>query len=276
MSSGDAVSASTSRAPSGCGEPPPPPLAYKTDVEPVLAQIRDLPDAVLVGGQALNFWADYYVDRLPPRPGPLTSGDIDFVGPPRAASECAKRLGGSVQFAELDHATANYAVVRFNDGDGHERIVDFLERICGVDPADLSETAMLITPLDPERAGFQLRVMQPVVCMESRISNVVEYEKYRGDHGRQQATMSIHCAKAFLMDLLDQGQSRAVQKLNERIFRFAKGRRGRSAAVRFQLEPFAAVVLDDRLPEAFRTTRYPQMQRAMERERGRPRLGLER
>ncbi|MBK7074453.1 MAG: hypothetical protein IPH44_19365 [Myxococcales bacterium] len=34
---------------------------------------------VLVGGQALAFWVEHYVDRFDP-PGPINSKDIDFCG----------------------------------------------------------------------------------------------------------------------------------------------------------------------------------------------------
>lgn len=235
----------------------------------MLARVAPPPDAILVGGQALAFWVEFYGARdaeIAAR-RPVTSADVDFVGPPEAARACAARLGGRLQFAQMDHATANYAVVHFVDRDGHERIVDFLERVCGVKPKDLERTAMRVAPLDPslKATGLQLTVMHPVVCMESRISNAVEYEKYRGKHGLLQARMSILCARAFLRDLLDQGLVDAVMKLNERVFRFARERTGREAHARWQLDAFDAVVVDERLPAAFRTRRYPQMQREVEK-----------
>lgn len=249
----------------------------------MLARAAPPPDAILVGGQALAFWVEFYGARdaeIAAR-RPVTSADVDFVGPPEAARACAARLGGRLQFAQMHHATANYAVVHFVDRAGHERIVDFLERLCGVKPKDLERTAMRVAPLDPalKATGLQLTVMHPVVCMESRISNTVEYEKYRGKHGLLQARMSILCARAFLRDLLDHGEIDAVMKLNERIFRFARGRVGREARARWQLDAFDAVVVDERLPTAFRTRRYPQMQRALEKTRARgrrPRGGLAR
>ena len=57
-------------------------LSY-VDVRPVLAKIADLErDLVLVGGQAVNFWASYYERRVPElaREAPFTSKDIDFCG----------------------------------------------------------------------------------------------------------------------------------------------------------------------------------------------------
>ena len=229
---------------------------------------------ILVGGQALNFWASRYAARIPRREAPLSSADVDFVGGPDEARACAERLGGTVQFAGIDHATANFAVVRFTDPAGHARLVDFLEDLCGVRRAEIERTALPMQFLDPDRkpVGTSLLVMHPVVCLESRLSNCVELPKYRSKHGLDQAAASIQCARAFLEDLLDAGQQTAVLKLNERIFRFRGGRTGRKAAA-LGLECFSAVLLDERLPEAFRNIRYPQMAAWVGRDRGREHVG---
>jgi hypothetical protein len=242
-------------------------------VEPLLAEVQGL-QLVLVGGQALNFWAGFFGarGRLPSRSEPLTSKDLDFVGPPDAARAFAERLGAAMRLADMDHATANYAVVQCRDGAGRELQVDFLDRLCGVDPRDLEDTALTVSPLDESRGGLVFRVIHPVVCMESRLSNCVELPKYQDAHGKEQAVVSIACARAMLLELLDAGHTGAASSLNERIFRFRMGRTGRKAAERYALDCFDAVVVDDRLPERFRDTRYPQMVREVTRDRAR-RLG---
>lgn len=261
-SSRDTSSGSTSVAQSASGNPPP--LTYD-DVEPVLAKLCEIPEVVLVGGQALNFWASRYAARMRRRQRPLTSTDVDFVGPTAAVHACAALLGGEARFAELDHATANFAYVLFRDRSGTERVVDFLERVCGVDSQDLSDTAIIVTPLAPtlQNTGLRFAVMHPVVCMESRLSNSVELTKYQSPHGLEQATAAIQCARAALEEFLDDGRIKAVLKLNERIFRFRRGHVGRRAAEKFGLDCFDAILYDQRLPEPFRELRYPQMQRIL-------------
>jgi hypothetical protein len=70
------------------------PLSYD-DIKSTLESL-DGTDIVLVGGQALNFWADLYLPRVEElaRDQPYTSKDIDFCGPRHAVVECARRLGG--------------------------------------------------------------------------------------------------------------------------------------------------------------------------------------
>ncbi|MHB8878784.1 MAG: hypothetical protein ACYC8T_34215 [Myxococcaceae bacterium] len=59
---------------------------------------------VLVGGQAVNFWADYYAKTDPVLAGrqPFTSKDIDFRGNQKAVESCAERLGRRALVARID------------------------------------------------------------------------------------------------------------------------------------------------------------------------------
>jgi hypothetical protein len=54
-------------------------LGY-VDIRPILAKLSDLDrDLVLVGGQAVNFWAFVYEGRVPAlaRAGPFARRDVD-------------------------------------------------------------------------------------------------------------------------------------------------------------------------------------------------------
>jgi hypothetical protein len=61
------------------------------DVFSLLSKIRkeDLERIVLVGGQALIFWADYYDIDEEEAGIPLMSKDIDFLGGQEIAEHCA-------------------------------------------------------------------------------------------------------------------------------------------------------------------------------------------
>ncbi len=73
-----------------------PPRAYKlTDYEPILAAAGDLDTrAILVGGQAVYFWATRYFDRFPALEAflPYTSQDADYLADVPAARELARHL----------------------------------------------------------------------------------------------------------------------------------------------------------------------------------------
>jgi hypothetical protein len=192
-------------------------------VKPILVQLGTFSDAaVLVGGQAVNFWAEYYAGRVPQlaRAAPFTSKDIDFCGDVRAVRLCASRLGGSATLASMDDATPNVGVVSFDDADGGHHTIDFIDQPMGLTAAEVRRTAIPIEVLDAagRETGARIRVMHPVLCMESRVHNTMALPGYDTAHALKQLRASIVCAREFLLDLLDVGEKRVVLKLIERIF----------------------------------------------------------
>jgi hypothetical protein len=101
--------------------------------------------------------------------------------------------------------------------------------------------------------------MNPVVCMESRVSNVLESPSYQNDKGRHQARVSIPCAREFVRELLDLEQIEKALHFTERIFAFAKKRALGCAKEGFR--PIDALVIDPRLPKKFDYAACPSVNR---------------
>lgn len=252
-------------------------LSY-ADVKPVLERLGDLTEEiVLVGGQAVSFWVDFYAERVPAlaRLAPLTTNDIDFVGDRRAVRVCAERLDADAQLPGFDDHTPNTGMVKFIDADGDVLNIDFIDQPHGLTSREVYRTAVPVRVLDergrPTKVTF--RVMQPVLVMESRVHNTMGLPGYGSTHSLQQLRVSVTCAREYLRGLLDAGEVRAVLKLSERIFTFAlSDRHGREVHTKYGVDPFDAVIADDdRLPPRFRETRYPQMQRELASRRARRR-----
>lgn len=238
--------------------------------------MREPPGLTLIGGQALNYWAERYYDRSPTlqalaRARPFTSGDLDFVGPlaPRPAAAArdvidvagelavgerlANAVRGRFEKAGLYGPRATLATITYRDEQdppgAEPRVVHFLGDMIGVTPVEVARTSVPI--------GGYLHVMNAVLCMESRLSNVLLSASYQNTKGRHQARVSIPCAREFVLELIEQDHTEMALDFNERIFEFAKKRAAGCAREGFR--PFDAVVVDDRLPERFRTIRYPRM-----------------
>jgi hypothetical protein len=225
---------------------------------------------VLIGGQNTGFWVDFFLGSVPELAedvrahGPLTSKDLDFVGDTAAARIAAERLRGTLQIADMDHATPNPLVVHYVDRRGDKRVMDFLDRPHGIAKAsEVYDTAISVHFLDPKLAvsGRTFRVAHPVIAMEARVSNVVDIPKYRQGEGPRQARLSIICAREYVKRRLDVGAVRDVLNMNERIFRYRDSETGRVAAQKYGLDTFGAVIVDGRLGPKFNKIRYPQMQR---------------
>ncbi len=72
------------------------------------------------------------------------------------------------------------------------------------------------------------------------------------------------------LDAGDAGAAKAARRLDERIYRFAwENRHARNVFRDHAIDPFDAVLVDDRLGESFCDRRYPDMRRNLERRRTR-------
>ena len=130
----------------------------------MLQQLGDLTSKiVLVGGQALAFWANHYADRIRPT-GPVNSKDIDFCGFTDAVEIAAERLGGTFQIPEPFSNTPNTGLVAFKDRRGQERRMDFLGDVYGLDSKEVIEWAIEVeVPVVGGDIAF--KVMHPFHCL---------------------------------------------------------------------------------------------------------------
>jgi hypothetical protein len=153
-----------------------PPLAL-AEVERVLRALAPLSSdrsIVLVGGQAVAFWASVLESRGVPAPAAdlLTSKDVDFEGNARAARRAAELLGGVASIPSMDEHTPNTGLVLFNDSEGIDREIDFIGEPLGLRHRDVRDTAVLLTLDSADQNDVPLWLMHPERCMESRVYNV--------------------------------------------------------------------------------------------------------
>jgi hypothetical protein len=250
------------------------PLSYR-DVEALLIRLGDSsPTMVLIGGQAVNFWAEQYSARAPEigAEAHYASKDVDFCGTRAAVIECARRLGGRPLLPVDFEPTPNSGQVVFEDDAGTERVIDFLVQPFGLDAADVVRTSLPVEVLDDMRrpTGARFRVMHPERCMESRIHNVVGLPGYDTQRALAQLRASVVCTREFLRDLVAAGHVRPALDLAERIFHLCHDHpNGRAIYQRHGVDPFLAVAPDPRLPAEFNEIRYPQMSARLEARRAR-------
>ena len=93
------------------------------------------------------------------------------MGSPQAATEAGIEWGARVELPENDNFTPNTAVVYLDVEEG-TRGIDFLESILGVDNEELKR--MAVTIQFPERNDSYMRVMHPMHCMISQVTNAYD------------------------------------------------------------------------------------------------------
>ena len=89
------------------------------DLSRVIDAIHALPDwtsVVLVGGQSLTAWAEYYKIELPPFEGRYLTIDADFLGTKTEAEVIARELGESL--------ASKQSVADFQEAFGQNRSVE--------------------------------------------------------------------------------------------------------------------------------------------------------
>jgi len=133
--------------------------------------------------------------------------------------------------------------------------VNVLTSPYGVKAREALDTALVVDLA----GGVSIRVLHPVLCMESRFANIAGLGR-TDPKELHQARASIVCAREYIAELAAGSEVRDALALAERVFRFAsRGRHARAAFAAHGLDAFAAVTPHPRLPDRFRTTRYPQM-----------------
>jgi hypothetical protein len=219
---------------------------------------------LLVGGQALAFWADRFAVEIPSELEPTVTADADFIGDSALAKELGRSLGWKTWLPTLDDATPQTGKVTQRLKDGRIKQVDFLSGVAGLSTKDVERRAV---ELDVPDIG-RLRVMHPLDVLDSRIQNLHLLTEKRTPSGIAQAKLGIDVARAFIRDAVARRGERVGLKLLERVVAIAEDIAAIRVFLQDGIEPLAAVPL-----ESFRTTgklhsqRWPAIQTGLARKR---------
>jgi hypothetical protein len=163
-----------------------PALAF-ADVKPILVRRERIADSVVVvGGQAVDFWAELYAPQLPAIDceAPFTSNDIDFCGGVRVVRICADRLEGTAIVATIDdHTPARESYLRYYHGARtHFSLAKDAPDSRSFEPAELGRACCCLAsgrwPASP------LHSLRRVACWRSRTASSA-----RPPRGPQQRTI---------------------------------------------------------------------------------------
>ncbi len=226
--------------------------------------------ALLVGEQALAFWAQYY--RIKPH-GELAiavTSDADFVGAAevaRALSEALKPAGWRYWQPSPEDATSQTAKLSKRiEGLGIKQI-DFLDGIVGLKTHGIQRRAVALELAD----GPRLRVLHPLDVLESRLKNLAELPSKRNSHGVSQARLAVEVAGCFLDQLVREGPARRLLDATERLFQIACQKSLQGVFHDYGIDVLGAIPADRIPSEAFRKKRWPQILEHVAKQRRRSR-----
>jgi hypothetical protein len=214
------------------------------------------PRGLLVGGQALAFWADHLQVE---RPATLVSGvtaDADFIGDSALAKDLGKHLGWQVWIPTLDDPTPQTGKVTHRTKNGGVKQVDFLSGVVGLTTKDLARRAIEMAVPD---IGL-LRVIHPIDVLDSRIQNLHLLPEKRTDAGIAQARLAVGVARAFIRQEVGTRGERVGLKLLERLAEIASDIAAVRVFLLYGIDPLEAVPLEDfRTTSALHKVRWPQI-----------------
>lgn len=222
--------------------------------------------ALLVGGQALAFWAQHYqVKPLGVLAENVTS-DADFVGGAPIARDlwkALKALGWKYWKPSPEDPTSQTAKLsKTVEGQGIKQ-VDFLHAIIGLKTEGIERRAALLALAD----GTRLRVLHPLDVLESRLQNLAQLPFKRTSQGAAQAELALEVVRGYLEEALREDSPRRLVDAIERVAHMARQRTLAGVLYDYKLDLLSVVPID-RVPSAdFRTRRWPQLAAAVEERR---------
>lgn len=209
------------------------------DLDTLFIALAKLPDpsrVVLVGGQALAFWVDFFNLPAPETGTPYLTQDADFLGMRQEAQFLAKQLGANISIATLEDSTPNSAVLSFIGHAGQRLLIDFLSTIVGLNNDEMRRLAVPF-----EYHGQHLYVLHPLMSLESRFHNLHILPSKREANGIAQARIAVEVAKQYVETQLLNGEFRLAYKAAQRIANLAQSKAGKFVWQKYGIDPLVTI-----------------------------------
>ncbi len=211
---------------------------------------------LLVGGQALAFWADHLGVRRPAALASQVTADADFIADSTLAKDLGKRLGWKTWIPAMDDVTSQTGKVTHRLEGGRVKQVDFLSGVVGLTTKDLMRRAI---EMEVPEIG-RLKVIHPIDLLDSRIQNLHALPEKRTDAGVAQATLAVGVARGFIQQQVASRGERLGLKLLERVAAIATDIAAVRVFLLYGIDPLEAVPLEEfRTTSTLHTVRWRQI-----------------
>jgi hypothetical protein len=211
------------------------------DLTRVIDAIHALPDwqsVVLVGGQSLTAWVEYYNIELPAFEGPYLTIDADFLGTKTEAEVIARALESKAQIPSIDDHTPNAASIDFTGASGRKLHIDILSGILGLKSDDVRKLAVNLQI----NSNKPVSVLHPLLVLESRCVNLQRLTAKRHRNGITQARVACTVVEHYLAECLNiPARRREAFKATRRIAKLAQTSAGIFVWKQWDIDVIAAV-----------------------------------
>lgn len=157
------------------------------------------PRPLIVGGQAVNIWAEIYVSDSPGLRAfaPFTSRDADIHGDRELARILQLRTGWQCQFYDDVRQVAVALLTKKPEKEGQPAlVVEVIRTVEGLTPDDLNRNQ--VRELRP---GEFYRIPTPLVLLKAKLANLVSLAKLDRPQDLKHARMLLLISRAFLLEM---------------------------------------------------------------------------
>lgn len=167
---------------------------------------------ILIGGQAVNLYANHYQDRMPEIEllRPLASRDLDFHGGPRDAKRAMAILHATGKINDGTDPSPNAGVLQVPLGSGQVLIIDILTTVFGISASEMLRSSIPWRISDDST----VEVLHPLLLLESKLAclrSLNQSDRQDEKHVR----LMTHVLSAWLIEQIE--SPRNVFKAIERI-----------------------------------------------------------
>lgn len=150
----------------------------------------------LVGGQAVNLWALYYIKRTSSL-SPFVSRDLDVLGDRETLRKIARNAGVKPHFFSLRPATNEVGAVISKSIDGQPLVIEVLSHLHGITNEKLCHPDYTI---GIGEGGVLVRVPGPIALLQAKIANAADLVQTGRQDGRHVLILS-KLMPAYLADI---------------------------------------------------------------------------
>ena len=222
-------------------------------------------DSLLVGGQALALWAEFYKVSIPEELSQCISSDVDLIGSVDAAKALGERLNKhqhnrsgpywKLYRVSAEDTTPQTAKLAMSVPGIGVKQIDLLGSIVGIDTQDAREDAVEVTLSDRKT----IRVLHPIDVLRSRLHNLASLPSKRDDQGYAQARLAISVVGAFLKQRVTEAPKRELLDHVKEIREIALDRNLAKIYYECGLDVLSCVPAEQIQDEKFRRIRWPQI-----------------
>ena len=164
--------------------------------------------ALIVGGQAVNFWAELFQEEEPElaRFRPFVSSDLDLNRPSISARTVLRAKATHIE-GERDPFGKAFTIVSqtflVQDAEGRLLAIDELKMVPGLRTVEVERGGVVVA-----FKGVTVRVLNPICSLKAKLHNLRNLDQ-RDRQDLKHANILILCVRAFLRRLLVEAKANA-------------------------------------------------------------------